>query len=129
MGRSNDMGWYEEYKTDEYIKNLQSVVEGLKAKDKTIASLQEENKRLRDEHYKDEELKRLQKKIKKLQGDCSRGFPITENEQKDINEFREEHKKECPHCSFKYVFESFPIVTFGYLKCNVCGDEIKFAEW
>lgn len=78
------MGWYEEYKTDEYIKSLQSVVEGLKTKDKTINSLQEENNRLRDEHYKDEELKKLQEKIDHLEGDCVRGFPITEKEQEKI---------------------------------------------
>ena len=123
------MGWYEEYKTEKYVVELQSVIHGLKEKDNVINSLQEENKRLKDEHYKNEELKKLQGRIKKLQGDCSRGFPITFNEQEVIDELREKHKKTCPHCSFKYVFDPFPIVTFGYLKCNVCGDEIKFAEW
>ena len=70
----------------------------------------------------------MQEKIDKLQGDCNRGFPITYNEQEVIDEFREEHKKKCPHCSFKYIFEPYSIVEFGYLKCNVCGEEIKFAE-
>lgn len=128
MERIINMGWFEEYMTDKYVKKLQSVINGLKEKDKQIESLQEENNRLRDEHYKDEELKKLQEKIDKLQGDCNRGFPISFNEQEVIDEFREEHKKECPHCSFKYIFEPYSIVEFGYLKCNVCGEEIKFAE-
>ena len=129
MGRSENMGWYEEYMTYEYVKNLQAVIDGLEEKDNVINSLQEENKRLKDKHYKDAELQKLQERIDKLQGDCGRGFPITYNEQEVIDELREKHKKICPHCSFKYVFDSSSIITFGYLKCNVCGDEIKFAEW
>ena len=122
------MGWYEEHMTDKYIENLQSVAKGLKEKDRQIKELQVENNRLKDEHYKDEELKKLQEKINKLQCDCIRGFPISADEQEKIDKIRKKHKKECPLCSFKYIFESCSLVEFGYLKCEVCGDEIKFAE-
>lgn len=122
------MGWYEEYMSNTYITNLESVIKGIKEKDKLIDFLQEENKKLKNEHYEDNELKRLQDKIDQLQGDCNRGFPISYNEQEVIDELREKHKKVCPHCSFKYIFEPYSIVEFGYLKCNVCGEEIKFAE-
>lgn len=122
------MGWLEEHQTNECVENLQVVIDRLRGKDKQINRLQEENNRLKDEHYKDEELKNLQEKIKDLQGNCMRGFPISEKEQEKIDKIREEHKKECPHCSFKYIFEPYSIVEFGYLKCNVCGEEIKFAE-
>ena len=37
--------------------------------------------------------------------------------------------KLCPHCGFDYLFIPTTIETFGYLKCNVCGKEIKFSEW
>lgn len=123
------MGWLEEYMTDKYVKKLQSVINGLKEKDKQIESLQEENNRLKDEYYKDEELKKLQEKIKDLQGDCIRGFPISEKEQEKIDKIREEHKKKCPHCGFDYLFIPTPIATFGYVRCDVCGNEIKFSEW
>lgn len=122
------MGWYEAYRTDEYIENLQAVVDGLRLKDEVIDKLRKENNELKDEHYKDEELQRLHGKIKQLQCDCNRGFSITLEEQKVIDELREKHKKVCPHCSFKYVFEPYSIVEFGYLKCTVCGDELKFME-
>ena len=122
------MGWYEEYMSNTYITNLESVIKGIKEKDKLIDFLQEENKKLENEHYKVNELKKLQYKIDQLQGDCNRGFPISSNEQEVIDELREKHKKVCPHCSFKYVFEQFSIVEFGYLKCTVCGDELKFME-
>lgn len=104
------MGWVEEHQTNECVENLQAVIDRLRGKDKQIEQLRKENNRLRDEHYKDEELKKLQEKIDKLQGDCNRGFPISFNEQEVIDEFREEHKKECPHCSFKYIFEPYSIV-------------------
>lgn len=122
------MGWYEEYMTNKHIENLQSVANGLKEKDRQIKQLQMENNGLKDEHYKDEELKKLQEKINKLQCDCIRGFPISADEQEKIDKIRKEHKKECPLCDFKYIFESYSLVEFGYLKCNVCGEEIKFAE-
>ena len=33
------MGWFEEYMTDKYVKKLQSVINGLKEKDKQISEL------------------------------------------------------------------------------------------
>ena len=102
------MGWLEEYQTNECVENLQVVIDRLRGKDKQIEQLQKENNRLRDEHYKDEELKKLREKIDKI---------------------RVEHKKTCPLCKFDFVFECCGIVNFGSLKCRICGEEIKFAEW
>ena len=115
------MGWLEEYQTNECVGNLQVVIDRLRGKDKQIEYLQKENNRLKDEHYKDEELKNLQEKIENLQGDRMRGFPISEKEQEKIDKIREEHKKKCPYCGFNYLFIPTSIVTFG--------EEIKFAEW
>lgn len=123
------MGWLEEYQTNECVENLQVVIDRLRGKDKQINHLQKENNRLKDEYYKDEELKRLQEKIENLQGDCMRGFPISKDKQEKIDMIREEHKKKCPYCGFNYLFVPTAIVTFGYVKCDVCGEEIKFAEW
>lgn len=123
------MGWLEEYQTNECVENLQAVIDRLRGKDKQIEQLQEENNRLKDEHYKDEELKKLRERIDHLEGDCARGFPITEKEQEKIDKIRVEHKKTCPLCKFDFVFECYGIVNFGSLKCRICGEEIKFAEW
>mgnify|MGYP004686578547 CR=1 FL=1 len=123
------MGWYEKYRTKECVEGLQKAIDILDEKDRIINSLREENKRLEDEHYKDEELKKLREKIDRLEGDCARGFPITEKEQEKIDKIRVEHKKTCPLCKFDYVFECYEIVNFGSLKCRICGEEIKFAEW
>ena len=123
------MGWLEEYQTNECVENLQAVIDRLRGKDKQIEQLQEENNRLKDEHYKDEELKKLRERIDHLEGDCARVFPITEKEQEKIDKIRVEHKKTCPLCKFDFVFECYGIVNFGSLKCRICGEEIKFAEW
>ena len=123
------MGWLEEYQTNECVENLQVVIDRLRGKDKQIEQLQKENNRLRDEHYKDEELKKLQERIDHLEGNCARGFPITEKEQEKIDKIRVEHKKTYPLCKFDFVFECCGIVNFGSLKCRICGEEIKFAEW
>lgn len=56
------MGLLEEHQTNECVENLQVVIDRLRGKDKQIEQLQKENNRLRDEHYKDEELKKLQEK-------------------------------------------------------------------
>lgn len=123
------MGWLEEYQTNECVENIQVVIDRLRGKDKQIEQLQEENNRLKDEHYKDEELKKLRERIDHLESDCARGFPITEKEQEKIDKIRVEHKKTCPLCKFDFVFECCGIVNFGSLKCRICGEEIKFAEW
>lgn len=47
------MGWLEEHQTNECVENLQVVIDKLRGKDKQINRLQEENNRLKDEHYKD----------------------------------------------------------------------------
>lgn len=122
------MGWYEVYRTEEYIENLQSVIKGLRMKDDAIDKLRKENNELKDEHYKDEELQRLQEEIVRLQSDCNRGFPITKVEQEVIDGLCKKHKMDCPHCRFRYVFDPTPVGTFGYLKCKVCGDELMFMD-
>ena len=123
------MGWYEERRTKECIEGLQKVVDALDEKDRIINSLREKNKKLEDEHYKDKELKKLQEKIEELQGNCTRGFPITVKEQEKIDKIRKEHRKTCPLCKFSYEFVCYPMVDFGFLKCATCGEKIKFAEW
>ncbi len=78
------MGLLEEHQTNECVENLQVVIDRLRGKDKQIEQLQEENNRLKDEHYKDEELKKLRERIDHLEGDCARGFPITEKNKKKL---------------------------------------------
>lgn len=120
--------WYEKLQDKEDQDYLEKISESLSRKSMRIKYLEEENKKLKDEHYKDKELEEMKKELDSLHADWLRGFPITKEEKKKIDKIREEHKKTCPYCDFKYVFEQFPIVEFGFLHCNKCGNEFKFCE-
>lgn len=93
-----------------------------------LARLREENKRLRDDRYKDEELQRMENKLKEMQANLTRGFPILERGQIKIDDWVKEHKKKCPRCYFQYVFTPTEIVEFGEIKCCRCGESYTFQE-
>lgn len=94
----------------------------------TLYRLREENKRLKDDHYKDEELQLMKNKLEEFQEDLARGFPIWECDQIKIDKWVEEHKKKCPYCYFQYIFTPTEIVDFGEIKCCRCGDIYTFQE-
>ena len=56
--------------------------------------LKKENERLKSESYKDEELSRMKKKYDKMCEDYLRGFPISDEEDKKINEWIDEIEKD-----------------------------------
>ena len=100
-----------------------------------IEKLEKENKALKDEHYKDEELQKMQKELDSLRRDLSRGFPISEEEQEKIREWQRKHEEEAHGATNvtaiggKYTYEFIPtsIGTFGSVKCT-CGAKFEFQE-
>ena len=50
-----------------------------------ISRLEETNKKLRNEHYKDEELQKMKQEVKAMKEDYYRGFPITKEEEEAID--------------------------------------------
>lgn len=99
----------------------------------TIEKLEKENKALKDEHYKDGELQRIQEELTSLRQARYRGFPISEEEQEKIKEWQRKHDKEAhggvSAIGGKYAYEFIPtsIGTFGSVKC-VCGAKFDFQE-
>ena len=66
-----------------------------------IQRVSDENARLKDEHYKDEELQAMKAKMEEaiaqkdeIWNDCFRGFPISESEQAQINNWMKKHDVE-----------------------------------
>lgn len=98
-----------------------------------IEKLKKENKALKDEHYKDGELQKMQKELDSLRRDLSRGFPISEKEQKEIREWQKKHDEEehggVSAIGGRYTYEFIPtsIGTFGSVKCT-CGAKLEFQE-
>lgn len=104
--------------------------------------LSEENSRLKNENYKDEELFKMKTQLEKMQQDYYRGFPISEEEQKSIREWMDKHDEEVHHartlgdklklggcCGGRYTYEFTPtsIGTIGTVKCS-CGAKFTFQD-
>jgi hypothetical protein len=64
--------------------------------DKTdrIKYLEKKVKSLEEEYSKDEEIKKMQAKVDKMQKELRRGFPLSEEQEKTIEAWKEAHLKE-----------------------------------
>lgn len=66
------------YFTDSVSDLCQGIVDKVDTYEKRIKYLEEENKKLKDEHYKDSEMQRMKTELEKAKEDLYRGFPISE---------------------------------------------------
>ena len=124
---------------DTFVEDIKHELQG---KDIRIEYLEEQNQKLRDEKYKDNELLRMEAELKAMKEDYYRGFPISEEEQKSIREWMDKHDEEVHHartlgdklklggcCGGRYTYKFTPtsIGTIGTVKCS-CGAELIFQE-
>lgn len=101
-----------------------------------IKRLQDENKKLKSDSYKDSELAELKEKYEKLLNDSYRGFAISEDESNSINKWKEEHvNKKHKGKSFgaiggNFIYEFTPtgIGDIGEIVCSCCGERFCFRE-
>ena len=73
------------YFTDSVSDLCQGIIDKVDTYEKRIKYLEEENKKLKDEHYKDSEMQKMEAELKKAQDDMYRGFPISKEEAEKIN--------------------------------------------
>lgn len=107
-----------------------------------IKYLEEENKRIKDELYKDNELAKMKDALECMKKDYWRGFPISEDEKKSIDKWKEKHEAEvhgaitlgqklkrggCIGGNYSYCFIPTSIGVSGKIKCS-CGAEFEFCE-
>lgn len=107
-----------------------------------VKSLEEENMVLKEEHYKDEELRKMKERLEKMQQDYFRGFPISEKEQESIRMWCKEHEekkhglktsrqrmKAAGVSGGRYTYEFIPtsLGVSGSIKCD-CGESFEFQE-
>lgn len=130
---------------EEVLKDIASLLE---KKDKEIERLSFENEEMKKELYKDEAVLKMQEKIDDLKSRIDvmrkasmRGFPISEEEQKKIEEWQMKHLKkkhwdkehDCPNYSgaiggrFSYHFIPTSIGVIGEVKCS-CGKKFCFQD-
>ena len=131
--------WCRVYELDEALRAIK--VRNMHDQDR-IRRLESENKKLKEENYKDEELATMKSQLEAMQKDYYRGFPISEEEQKSIREWMDKHDEEVHNCrtlkdklrrggcvggTYKYEFVPTSIGTVGTVKCS-CGAEFTFQE-
>ena len=120
-------------KEDQTPYIIKNVEDGLKKRDEEITRLREENKRLRDEAYKDSELQMMKRKMQAMQEELNRGFPITEDENTKIKEWIEKHLTKrhilIVNGRFKYEFQDFAEVSVGSVVCTECGESFTFRQY
>lgn len=139
---------YTTYFNGEYthVYDLDDCLRAIKCRNKdnedTIEYLRKENKRLKEENYKDNELQKIKQQLERMKADYWRGFPITEKEEKAIEEWKKKHEEEVHGLTtdkmrlkaqgvsggrYSYHFVPTTIGTSGVIRCS-CGAEFEFQE-
>lgn len=143
-----DTTYYTHYK-GEYIQVrpleecFKSILCRIESYEDTIERLKEENKKLKDEVWKDEELQDMKEQLDKMKAKYYRGFPISKQEEIAIKEWKENHEEEVHGLKtslqrmnaqgasggrYSYIFYPTAIGCSGVIKCNSCGEEFEFCE-
>lgn len=141
------MSEYSTYYNDEwtYVYDLDDCIRSIQCRnadnEKLIKYLKKENRKLKEEYNKDEEIQAMQQELNKMREDYWRGFPITIEEDNAIMEWCEKHDKEvhgltdrmrrkghgCSGGKYSYHFVPTALGTSGVIQCS-CGAEFEFQE-
>ena len=143
-----DTTYYTHYKGD-FIQVLpveecvKSILSRIESYEDTIKRLKEENQKLKDGVWKDEELQDMKEQLDKMKAKYYRGFPISKQEEIAIKEWKEKHEEEVHGLKtslqrmnacgasggrYSYIFYPTAIGCSGVIKCNSCGEEFEFCE-
>ena len=79
-----------EYQSQNIVNDL---LKRLRQLELSVENLKKENAELKSEHYKDEQLSNMKDKLNKMEKDYYRGFPISEEEEEQINKFQDKYRK------------------------------------
>lgn len=96
---------------------------------------QNELKRIRNEKWKDEELKKLKTENERLQTQLhNSGFYITPDEDRLIQDWIKNHNTHpLQGCAgggiFSYIFTPTAIGLVKTIHCNLCGEEYTFSDY
>lgn len=92
-------------------------------------SLQEKLKEIQDEKWTDDRLQQMREELERMRRDYYRGFPISDDEQKKIDQWMKNHAHPCGAIggAHSYIFTPTSIGTVGKIKC-VCGEEFTFVD-
>ena len=115
-------------------KTLQQVYDHYRSVCNRNDYLKKEIEKVKSEIFTDEELSRLKSAYDKMKSDYYRGFPISEEEDKNIKEWIKNHQKKNPGIGgaaggrFTYKFTPTGLGTSGTIIDSFTGDEFTFQE-
>ena len=113
---------------------LQEVYDHYRSVVKTNDYLKKEIEKVKSEKYADEELSRLKSEYDRMKSDYYRGFPISEEEDKNIKEWIKNQQEKNPGIGgaiggrFTYKFTPTGLGTVGTIIDGFTGDEFTFQE-
>ena len=119
---------------DDIKKTLQQVYDHYRSVCNRNDYLRKEIEKVKSEKYADEELSRLKSAYDKMKSDYYRGFPISEEEDKNIKEWIKNQQKKNPGIGgaaggrFTYKFIPTGLGTSGTIIDSFTGDEFTFQE-
>ena len=79
-----------EYQSQNIVNDL---LKRLRQLELSVENLKKENAELKSEHYKDKQLSNMKDKLNKMEKDYYRGFPISKEEEEQINKFQDKYRK------------------------------------
>ena len=79
-----------EYQSQNIVNDL---LKRLRQLELSVENLKKENTKLKSEHYKDEQLSNMKDKLNRMEKDYYRGFPISKEEEEQINKFQDKYRK------------------------------------
>ena len=115
-------------------KTLQQVYDHYRSVCNRNDYLTKEIEKVKSEKYADEELSRLKSEYDRMKSDYYRGFPISEEEDKNIKEWIKNQQEKNPGIGgatggrFTYKFTPTGLGTVGTIIDGFTGDEFTFQE-
>ena len=115
-------------------KTLQQVYDHYRSVCNRNDYLRKEIEKVKSEKYADEELSRLKSEYDKIKSDYYRGFPISEEEDKNIKDWIKKQQEKNPGSGgaaggrFTYRFTPTGLGTVGTIIDGFTGDEFTFQE-
>mgnify|MGYP000167495059 FL=1 len=119
---------------DDIKKTLQQVYDHYRIVCNRNDYLTKEIEKVKSEKYADEELSRLKSEYDKMKSDYYRGFPISEEEDKNIKDWIKQQQEKNPGSGgaaggrFTYRFTPTGLGTVGTIIDGFTGDEFTFQE-
>ena len=119
---------------DDIKKTLQQVYDHYRIICNRNGYLTKEIEKVKSEKYADEELSRLKSEYDKMKSDYYRGFPISEEEDKNIKDWIKNQQEKNPGSGgaaggrFTYRFTPTGLGTVGTIIDGFTGDEFTFQE-